>query len=462
MKLFGTAGIRGLTNIELTPQFALDVVNAFSKLLHKKGKVAVARDTRYGALMLEQSVISGLLSNGIDAEDLGIVPTPTLASYVVSTKCDGGIMITGSHLPTDRIGMLLLQSDGSCLPHFIEEELEEIYFSRAWEKEERIKPEFIGTVVQSATAQFVHRDAIINKISKDAHSAIEKQKFRILLDPCNGTACGFIAGILTDLGCEALEINSEQAAIPSRKPEPKPENLHETVKAVVEKNCDFGAAYDTDADRVTFIDSRGNIISPDAVAGVFAKEIFSKEKGICVTPINASALIEQICAKYNSKVEYCRVGAPAISEKLKSTNASFGYEETGKYFFLPALWPDGLLATVELAAIMALRESSLAELIAEMPNYYQKKNAIDCTENKKSKIMEKVVKEWGGRNESDILKIVDVDGIKKIYTDNSWLLIRASGTEPLIRVFSEALSSKRAEELLSFGIDIVKEAEKVC
>ncbi|MEW6070309.1 MAG: phosphoglucomutase, partial [Candidatus Thermoplasmatota archaeon] len=196
------------------------------------------------------------------------------------------------------------------------------------------------------------------------------------------------------------------------------------------------------------------IIPNDNIAAVLAEQILNKEKGICVTPINASMLIEWLAAKYNSKVEYCRVGAPAIAEKMISVGANFGYEETGKYFFPPMLWPDALIAMSKILAVVAVRES-LTQLLKQFPKFYQKKQAVECEEVKKEQIMENVDRLW---NNSGAVKTIKVDGIKKFYSDNSWLLIRASGTEPLIRIFSEAQSLRRAEELLSLGIELVNKA----
>ncbi|MDI6707732.1 MAG: phosphoglucomutase [Candidatus Thermoplasmatota archaeon] len=452
MKLFGTAGIRGLTNIEITPQFALDLGSAYACLLNNKGKVAVARDNRYGALAIQHAFIAGLLSNGIDVEDCGIVPTPTLACYIANSSSEGGAIITGSHLAYNRIGLIFFRSNGACLSSMMEEEFEKKYSERVWEKK-RAEPESIGKLTQNATAQFIHRDIALSGIDSKAQAKIASKKFRVLLDPCNGTACQFFASVIRDLGCEVIEINSEQSPIPSRAPEPKPENLRETARNVMSNDCDLGFALDTDGDRVVVIAHNGEIIPNDNIATLLAEQIFSKEKGICVTPINASMLIEWLTAKYNSKVEYCRVGAPAIAEKILSVGASFGYEETGKYFFSPMLWPDALLGILKILAITADRES-LTQLLKEFPKFYQKKQAIECEEFKKTKVMEKVDKTW---NDSGVVKTIKVDGIKKFY-ENSWLLIRASGTEPLIRIFSEAQEPRRAEELLRLGIELVSKA----
>ncbi|MEW6070140.1 MAG: hypothetical protein AB1485_05935, partial [Candidatus Thermoplasmatota archaeon] len=218
MKLFGTSGVRGLTNIEITPQFALDLGCAYACYLNNRGKVAVAHDNRYGALAIQQAFIAGLLSNGIDVEDCNIAPTPTLACYVANSNLDGGAIITGSHLSYNRIGIIFFQSNGACLSSMMEEDFEKKYNEKAWEKK-RIEPELIGKLTQTSVAPFVHREIVLSALDSKSQAKIAAKKFRVLVDACNGTACQFFAGVLRDLGCEVIEINSELSPIPLRAPE---------------------------------------------------------------------------------------------------------------------------------------------------------------------------------------------------------------------------------------------------
>lgn len=257
------------------------------------------------------------------------------------------------------------------------------------------------------------------------------RRFKILFDPVNGSATEVGKILFSGLG-KVVMINDRLGQRPTRAAEPRAETLTETAKAVVANHCDLGIATDMDADRVLFIDETGAVLSEDLTAVILASG-----KKILVTPVNSSGLFKKEAEKWGGKVIECRVGPPEIISAIKKCRADFAYEESGKYFF-PAegfLWADGLLAGIKMLEVIAKTGKSLSQIRQSYPVYYQKKLAVDCPWNK-------MPKRWVGKGE------------KQIFGD-SFRFIRASGTEPLIRIFSDSPSRKQAEELAQKGKQIV-------
>lgn len=262
--------------------------------------------------------------------------------------------------------------------------------------------------------------------------------YRVLADPGNGAASEVLPELLKQAGCQVIKYNCEMDKPPGREPEPRAKSLQATAKMVLKHHCDLGLGLDMDADRVLFIDETGAVLSEDLVGAILGKAEIKKPKDILVTPFNSSGIFKAVIEKAGGKVAECRVGPPEITAMIKKTKAVFGYEESGKYFFSREfIWADGLLASLKMLEVMAKIEKSLSEIRQSYPKYYQVKLAFDCP-------WEKMPRRWVGKGE-------------KLIVEDSWLFIRASGTEPLIRIFSDSPSQKRAEELAQKGKKMVEE-----
>ena len=276
-------------------------------------------------------------------------------------------------------------------------------------------------------------DAILKTVDR---RLIQKQKYKILFDPVNGSAVDVGKQLFSHLG-EVVMINDRMGEKPPRPSEPRAGTLKITVKQVVKHGCDLGIATDVDADRVLFIDETGAVLSEDLTAVILATG-----KKTLVTPVNSSGLFKVEAKKWGAKVIECRVGPPEIINAIKNHHADFAYEESGKYFFADQfLWADGLLAGVKMLAAMANRGKPLSQIRKEHPEYYQVKLAFACPWEK----MPQKLKH---------------DGIKFEFDDHSWLMIRASGTEPLIRIFSDSPSRSRAKALARQGKKMVNDILK--
>jgi len=238
---------------------------------------------------------------------------------------------------------------------------------------------------------------------------------------------------------------------------------------VLSEGASLGAATDLDADRVLFIDETGNVISEDVMGAIFGKWAFRRaaEEGIvdpvCITPVNSSGLIEYVAREFDVEVQYCMIGQPDTERRLKEfgKRAVYAYEESGKYYFaLDVHWCDGILATLYLLQIMAERNMTLGELASEFPTFHQAKAQLRCGDEAKSRVYGRVMELF--RTEASLLEgrkeDITIDGLKRLYSDDSWLLLRPSGTEPLFRLYSDALDRGRAEELVREGTKLVQAA----
>ncbi len=448
-RLFGTAGIRGVTNTGITAELALRVARAYGDWIQrhakKSGSVAVGHDTRWGAEMLARAAASGFASAGLHVQFYGCVSTGVLSLNVARTNMDGALLVTGSHLPPDRIGLLLLQGDGSIAPFSVTDAVEEILKTEDYRE---VPPQDIGRLEEAFHPYELYISECMQAL--DARLCRSK-KFKVLADPANGTASYVAMEFFQWLGCEVELINYDPNPVPGRPSEPRAGVVGEAIDMVRKHKCDLGACFDVDADRSLFIDADGIPISEDTMGAVFAKAEL-KAGDVCVVPINSSGLIEQVCRDAGARLEYCEVGQPPTLEAIKRLKAVYSYEESGKYYFARRfLWSDGLYTAGRLLELMAQTGRSLAQLAADFPRYHQVKKNVAVAEERKDEAFARARARLLKTMTEGRSRDITVDGFKRVYDDNSWLLFRKSGTEPLIRVYSDAPTKERAEELAAKG-----------
>jgi phosphomannomutase/phosphoglucomutase len=455
-RLFGTAGIRGVTNAGITPELALRLARAYGDWIMTRGarhrSVSVAHDTRYGAEMLARAAASGFASAGLHVQFYGCVTTGVFSLNVARTEQDGGLLVTGSHLPPDRIGLLLIGGDGGICPFSVTDQVEAILASEQPPRE--VRPADLGRLEEA----FHPYELYVSECMKALDAPLcRSRKFRVVADPANGTASLIAMEFFQWLGCTVELLNYDPAPVPGRPSEPRAHTVGQAIELVRRERSDLGACFDVDADRVLFIAPDGTPLSEDTVGAIFARRVL-RAGDTCVVPINSSGLIEQVCRDLGARLEYCGVGQPEEVEAIKAHQATFCYEESGKYYFPPAfLWSDGLYSAGRLLEIMAREGKGLSELAREFPRFHQVKRNVDVPDGRLSAAMGSVER----RLETELLegrvRDVTVDGFKRIYEDHAWLLFRKSGTEPLIRVYSDAPSEERALDLAGRGEALLRE-----
>lgn len=437
-RLFGTNGIRGIINTDLTSECVMKLGVAIGTFF-KGGQILVGRDGRTSSPMLVHSITGGLISTGCTIYDVGLVPTPAIQYAVKRYQMDGGIMVTASHNPPQYNGIKVIADDGIELPREYEIEIENIFYHEKfqwaeWEQVEKVHHLFgILSTYTEAIKQHV-----------DIHT-IRKKCFHVVVDPGNGVGGLTAPYLLREMGCNVTTINANvDGTFPRRSPEPKLENLIELSLAVRAVKADMGVAYDGDADRSIFVDEKGKIHWGDRTFALIEKFFLMKHPGEnIVTPISSSGLIEEIAEKYSGKVVWTKVGSIIVSRMMKKIDAKLGGEENGGVFYAPHQpVRDGAMTTALILNIMAKNRRKLSELLSELPKYYIEKEELECPHELKVKVLEEFIDQIKG------IIIDTIDGAKIRFQDKSSILIRPSGTEPIFRFYSEGKTRKRVVQLV--------------
>jgi len=444
--LFSTTGIRGLANKDITPERAVEFGKTFGTFLKGSATVLVGRDSRTSSCLLKQALNSGLMATGVHVIDGSLLPIPALG-YLVSKNYDAGIMVTSSHNPPEYNGFKFILGNGLEITDEDEDAFEEIYNSKKY----TIAPwDALGSYTKkTGTEEYI--DALKSLVNIDA---IKKAELKVAIDTGNGAQSILVPQIIKALGCELIEINSEPKGVFDRSPEPTPDTLGEFTQLIKDNDADIGIAYDIDGDRAIFADETGKVLMGDVSGTLLARELYKEQKGPIVTTVATSKIIDDVLADLNTEPIKTRVGGKHVAKALLDQNGVFGFEEGGGCIFTKFnLTRDADAATVKMLEILAQSGKKFSQLIAEMPYYYQCKTKIECTDDAKEKSMKAVSQSVG--EDKAIKELITLDGVKALYEDGS-VLIRASGTEPIIRVFSEATSENRAQELLAWGVKQVK------
>ncbi|MCW4006648.1 MAG: phosphoglucosamine mutase [Candidatus Bathyarchaeota archaeon] len=438
-KLFGTNGIRGVVNQELTPEIAVKAGSSIGTFFGANKNLLVGHDARTSGAMFSKAVISGLMATGCNVYFAGMAPTPALQFAVKNHKMDGGVIITASHNPPHYNGIKAIWSDGIETSHEQEAEIENIYFENKiqyapWNK--------LGSTHELDNVNGEYVEAMKKHVNVEK---IAKKQFHVVIDAANSVG-GLAAPILMrELGCKITSINANiDGTFPGRMPEPRPENLSVLSKTVKAIGADLGVAFDGDADRSIFVDETGQIHMGDKSFAVVEKQFLIKNPNSkIVTPVSSSTLIKDVADAYKGEIVWTKVGSVTVSQKMKEINAVLGGEENGGVFYGPhQAVRDGAMTTALLLNIMEETGKSLSELVAEQPQYFIEKGTVECTNEQKPKLLEKLLEQLKGMN------INTLDGAKIWFDDKSAILLRPSGTEPAFRMYAEAKTPQRAKDLV--------------
>jgi len=434
-KLFGSSGVRGLANIDLTPLLACKV--AAASAMHAKAKRAVvAKDTRVSGDMIEAALVAGLMSCGTEVLLLGRVPTPVCAYATKTLGADVGFMLTASHNPPQYNGIKVFNNNALSYTDADQEAVEKIISQN----------------------QFAFADwrALGNTVTIDAtqpymdmvHKAVSlKKQWRVIVDPGCGAAFSLAPTMLKSLGCKVTALNAQpDGHFPARKSEPNAETLQDLSKTVKALGADIGIAFDGDADRVAFIDENGVFVNFDrslAAYGAFALK--RNGGGTVVTNVEASMCVETMAEKYGGKVTRTRVGDIYVSEAIERDGAVFGGEPCGAWVHPKQhLCPDGPLSAALFLSALEEVDKTVSEFVEEAPEYITMRENFVCNEAKYS-----IVEKLGNSLKEAFPGYTDfstVDGVRLALKDG-WLLVRASGTEPLIRLTVEGATHKAAKDI---------------
>ncbi len=433
-ELFGTNGVRGKVNKNMNTDLALKLGKAIGTWFGEGKTAAVGTDTRDSNEMLKNAVSSGLMAVGCDVIDLGEAPTPAI-QYYTKRRTDLGIAITASHNPPEFNGIKCVNEDGTELIKWMEEEIEDIYFSEdfdlvGWDK--------VGAK-RTDDALELYAAAIEERID---HKSIEENDLKVIVDCANGAGCYFTPYLLRNLGCKVITLNAQpDGSFPGHNSEPTPENLEDLRRLTKETDADLGIAHDGDADRTIFVDENGGYIEGDRTLTLIAKKLVKEhDGGIVVTPVSSSSSVADVVEENGGELIYTAVGSPIVARRMKDEDALFGGEENGGLIFADHQYcRDGAMTAAQIVEMVA-KQDKLSHLIDDLPNYALEKKGVECEDELKTPLLEKLKEVYSDTNHDD------TDGLK-IYYDEGWVLIRPSGTEPKYRVYSEAKNSETAEKL---------------
>lgn len=429
MKLFGSSGIRGLANKDITVDLALNIGLALGK---SKKTAVIGRDPRISSEMIELALISGLISAGCDVVRVGVVTTPTLAYAARKYEC--GVMITASHNPAPYVGIKLWNPDGMAFDSLQQEEIENIIDHKDFSP---VPCNKIGNITYDNSAIKDHIALIL--------SNVKPVKMRVIVDCACAAGSTISPFVLREMGCEVITLNAQlDGYFPARNPEPTEENLWMLKKAVKEFGAHLGIAHDGDADRMMAVDENGEYLPGDELLAIFALRE-CKNSGKLVIPVDTSMMVNDslLC----SEIVHTRVGDVYVAEELKRVGASFGGEPSGSWIFPKISYcPDGILAAAVLVEMV--NDKALSKMRATLPKYPTKRGTIACENKDKDRVMKNVAQILSKKG-----KTTTIDGIRTEIEDG-WILIRPSGTEPKIRITAE--SRHKVDELYNMAEKIIK------
>lgn len=425
------SGIRGKYPESINPEIVYKFGLAYGKFLKWK-KVYVGRDTRLSGEVLLYSLISSLLASGKNLVLTGISPTPLIEFLVEKDKKAGGVIITASHNPQEYNGVKFLSSKGTFLNESENEKLMKIY------KEGKFKIDKPGKLDYQQKSQEFFEEIYKNVNKKE----IEKSKFKVVVDVCQGVGAIFTENFLKGFGSDVKILNEKPYGIFSHDPEPKRDNLKELSISVKENIADIGFAQDPDGDRLAIVDENGNIIGEEMVLALCVKNVLESRKGPIVVNISTSSIIDDIAKEFNVKLYRTKIGEVNVVEKMKNVKSVIGGEGNGGIIFPSVHYGrDSFVGMALILEYMAKKGRKISEILREFPEYFMIKKKFEISENKFRKLIERLKERYYKErmNLEDGIKIIRKDG---------WVHIRGSQTEPVVRLIIETKDEKTLNQYL--------------
>jgi phosphomannomutase / phosphoglucomutase len=447
LHIFRSYDIRGIYGLDLNEDVAFKIGKTVGTYIGKGKTITLSMDYRNGGPKLKAAFKSGALSTGINVVDIGITPTPVFYFAIIKGNFDGGTMITASHNPPIWNGFKTCRENAIVISggHGMED-LKEIFADKKFNKKSGGKNKFYKTAVQDYT------DHILKNVKLS-------RPLKVVLDPGNGTWCKIAKNVFEELGCKVIEINgTPDSAFSARGPDPNRYALEQLKTAVVKNSADFGAAFDADGDRASFVDDKGQYVgTADIVTPLFVSYLFKNKikNAKVVYDVPCSNAIDDVVKSLGGTAVQASTGHASMIRKMTEVNAIFGAESSNHIYF-PENFniDDGVYAAVKMAELISNQKNSLSYLISTIPVYPTvPMKEIYCPDEAKFKVVKALRKKF---DTLEFDKIIDIDGIKA-FKDNGWVLIRASNTTPIIRVNSEGKTAAVAKKLFDIANDMVVE-----
>lgn len=450
MKYFGTDGIRKIANTELTPQLVYKVAKAgayvLSNHLNHAPTILIGRDTRISGNLIESAMTAGFLSYGANVKLVGVIPTPGIAYLTKKLKADASVVISASHNKYDFNGIKFFSNKGMKIPDEIEEEIETILDSNQIEK---------LTAPSNKIGVYENREDLLDeylyffrKTFEDEFENLNKENFKVAIDTANGATSVIADKVYTALGIQHYIINNEPNGI-NINDNCGSTHLDMLKKYVVDNNCNLGIAYDGDGDRCLAVDQYGNEIDGDIIMAIvsnYLKEKGKLKKDTLVATVMSNLGLKKFCEKNNINYVQTKVGDRYVLENMLKNGYNLGGEQSGHIIFLdynPT--GDGILTSLMLIKVILTKNKSLNELAKIINIYPQVLINAKVNSNKKYDF-----------DKDDEINAA-IGKLNNEFKDNGRVLIRASGTEPLVRVMIEG---ENKEYITKKATEVAKLIEK--
>jgi len=437
--MFGTSGIRGPVGETVTADLALSVGRAVAGDCNR---VVVGRDPRESGRTLVDAVTAGLRECGTDVVDLGMAATPTVARAVAWRGADAGVVVTASHNPPPDNGIKLWDETGQAYDAAARDRIE-----RRIRDDDSALAAWDGQGSRTAgTATGRHCEALVDTVDCPDPP-------RVVVDVGSG-AGGVTATALDRLGCRVETLNAQpDGGFPGRPSEPTADHCETLQTVVANTDADLGVAHDGDADRMMAVAGDGSFLSGDALLALFGRaavESSSVENPVVAAPLNTSLAVDDALAAVDATLARTRVGDTYVAERASEADAVFGGEPSGAWIWPDETpCPDGPLAACKLAALVATRGPLAAQVAEVVPEYPIRRDSVETTE--KTAVIDRVTERVHDRYDD----VETTDGVR-VDLGDAWFLVRASGTQPLVRVTAEARDRERADEVFERAIALVE------
>ena len=451
----GTIG--GKVGENLTPLDAVKFASAYgtflkNNILNKKLTVVVGRDARISGPMIQNLVVNTLIGLGIDVIDLGLSTTPTVEIAVPMEKADGGIILTASHNPKQWNALKLLNNKGEFLSGADGEKILEIAENEAFDFSD---VDSLGQITINDAYMDIHIDEVLNLPLVDA-AAVAKRKFKVVVDGVNSSGGIIIPRLLEQMGVEVVKLYCEPNGHFPHNPEPLKEHLGDICKLVLDEKADLGIVVDPDVDRLAFISNDGEMFGEEYTLVACADYVLSKTPGNTVSNMSSSRALRDITEKHKGSYQASAVGEVNVVALMKETNAIIGGEGNGGIIYPESHYGrDSLVGVALFLTHLANLDVTVAELRASYPQYYMSKNKIELTPQiDVDAILIAMTNQYKSEN------VTTIDGVKIDFAE-SWVHLRKSNTEPIIRIYTEAATQELADTLALKIINEIKIIAKI-
>ena len=444
-RLFGTDGARGVANTELTCELAMQIGRAAAMVLIdgnvKRPKVMIGMDTRISSNMLCSAITAGLCSVGADVMNLGVLPTPAVAYLVKKYEYDAAVMITASHNPCEYNGIKIFQKDGFKLPDELEEKIEAIILDGA-----SVPPVKVGADVGRIRTSEMPVFDYVRYLESTVDCTFEE--YKVALDCANGASSVTAHELFTDLGADMYVRSSMPNGVNINR-KCGSTYMDGLQQLVIENGCDVGFAFDGDADRMLAVDEKGRVVDGDKIIAICAADM--KKRGVltndtAVVTVMSNMGFFKFCEEHGINCEKTKVGDRYVLENMRANGYKIGGEQSGHVIFYDyATTGDGQLTAIQLLSVMKRTGKKLSELADEMEVYPQVLVNVKVSEMGKKRY----------ENDKEIKNAVR--SAEKELGDSGRVLVRVSGTEPLVRVMLEGKDENQITLLADEIAQVVKE-----